>query len=342
MVIRSVQSTFALLLVTVTLLLASFPPVTSYHLSPNDGQADIGAYHVQPGRCADVERRLGRRYTYFWRSSPFYTTFTPDPSSSLVPTAGSGVEQMDATSLCTSDPLLNEGYGAGFDTMRLYLVYSRCLFGTNEMRVLCGTIDDKGKPMNSYFNLVQAGCPQGTRCKNLCATMRDPKLTSPYAAKQVQLAQCMDEKQWEKLTDMYKPKPATLGMPATPPPSHLDPQVVDKVPAKDPTQDQTKPDQDGTIAGQVLSPTSAGQSEPGHTTGHLQLDPKQPPSPPTQHDQPNTDQDANGAKDSKDPPQKAPTAMGFRRRSLDSSASGRRHQPHGHRSRQVPLDALIP
>ncbi|KAJ9476637.1 hypothetical protein PHBOTO_000298 [Pseudozyma hubeiensis] len=342
MITRFAQPTFALSLVTVILLLASSPLVTSYHLSPDDGQADIGAYHVQAGRCADVERRLGRRYTYFWRSSPFYTTFTPDPSSSLVPTAGSGVEQMDATSLCTSDPLLNEGYGAGFDKMRLYLVYSRCLFGTNEMRVLCGTIDDKGKPMNSYFNLVQANCPQGARCKNLCATMRDPKLTSPYAAKQVQLAQCMDEKQWEKLTEMYKPKPATPGVLAAPRPSHLDPQIVDKVPTKDPTQDQTKPDQDGIIAGQVLSPTSAGQSKPGHTTGHLQLDPKQPPTPPTQHEQPKADQDANGAKDNKDPPQKALTAMGFRRRSLDSSASGRRHQPHGHRSSQVPVDAVTP
>ncbi|SPO20218.1 uncharacterized protein UTRI_00611_B [Ustilago trichophora] len=257
-------------------LLAS-SSVMSYKLSPVDGQADIGAYHVQPGRCADVEKHLGRKvYENFFHSSPFQTSFTPTDPESYNPNpppshgihpdvngAGSGVESMDATSLCSFNPKLTEGYGGGFDKMKLYLVYSRCLYGTEQMRVLCGSTDGKGKP-DKIANLVQAGCPTGTKCKNLCATMRDPSLTSQYAAPQVQLAQCMELDFWQKLTDMYKPK-----APGQPDPPNgkgngdkSDPKVVDKAP-KEPTKDQTHPDQDGTIPGKVLN-TGTGANQPAN------------------------------------------------------------------------------
>ena len=172
---------------------------------------------------------------------------------------------MDATSLCAFNPELTEGYGGGFDSMRLYLVYARCIYGTDEMRVLCGTTNGQGVPGNLY-NLVSATCPQGTKCKNLCATMRDPHLTSPYAAKQVQLAQCMPLAQWQHLTDMYKPKPQPEFHPASArtdagkggKTDKIDPKVVDKPPQANPTKDQTKVDKDGTIAGKVLDPKTAG------------------------------------------------------------------------------------
>ncbi|KAJ1030146.1 hypothetical protein NDA16_001058 [Ustilago loliicola] len=200
------------------LLLAASTRVLSYKLSPDDGQADIGAYHVQPGRCTGVERRLGRtKYNYFFYSDPFLTSFSPGPSSysatssdSTPPSpgdadgAGSGIEQMDATSLCAFNPELTEGYGGGFDEMELYLVYSRCLYGTDSMRVLCGTTDGRGKPTNTY-NLVQATSPSGGKDK--------------------------------------------------------DPKVVAKLPKGDPTKDQTHVDNDGTIAGEVLTPTAAGGSD---------------------------------------------------------------------------------
>ncbi len=147
-----------------------------------------------------MERQLGRtRYDYFFRQSPFQTTFSSilpadngitsslplvlfsaaytRPRCSGRSCAGSGVEQLDATSLCAFNPALTEGYGGGFDKMKLYLVYSRCIYGTNEMRVLCGQTDANGKPTR-ILNVVQASCPQGTKCKNLCATMKDPSLTS--------------------------------------------------------------------------------------------------------------------------------------------------------------------
>lgn len=283
------------------LLLAATTTVLAYKLSPDDGQADIGAYHVQPGRCAGVERRLGRtKYDYFFHSDPFLTSFSPSPSSpsSSPPStksppssdtdgAGSGIEQMDATSLCAFNPELTEGYGGGFDKMKLYLVYSRCLYGTDSMRVLCGTTDGRGKPTNIY-NLVQASCPQGTKCKNLCATMQDPSLTSPFAAKQVQLAQCMPTPQWQKLTDMYKPKtpPPTLAGAGKDKEGKTDPKVVDKPPQGDPTKDQTHVNKDGTIPGKVL-PAAAAPAQPKTPPKEQQKPaPVQPQTPPKEQQKP--------------------------------------------------------
>ncbi|CBQ67951.1 conserved hypothetical protein [Sporisorium reilianum SRZ2] len=375
-----------LLYITVLVMLVS-PRVLGYKLSPVDGQADIGAYHVQPGRCAGVESRLRTKYRYFFGASPFHTTFDqivhPDPTVSSSAGSGTNVEQMDATALCAFNPLLTEGYGGGFDSLNFYLVYSRCIYGTDEMRVLCGTTDGKGVPIDSYFNLIQAKCPQGTRCKNLCASMTDPKLTSPYAAKQVQLAQCMPDAQWQHLTDMYRPKtdsgPAGGKQPEKPEATNVpkvDPTVVDKPPAN-PTKDETKPAKDGTIAGKVLpAPADAkkddaakpaeppkqpapapapatGKDDAAHTTGHFQISPivilmpqpqlnppkegDKPPAQPAKAEPPKAadpkaadpkpaDPKAAGPDAGKDdgklPPQKAPTAMGFRKRSL---SSGFRH-----------------
>ncbi|KAJ1028882.1 hypothetical protein NDA18_000808 [Ustilago nuda] len=244
--------------------------VLSYKLSSDDGQADIGAYHVQPGRCASVERRLGRtKYDYFFHSDPTITSFTPGTPSNPSPPpppsngeAGSGIEQMDATALCSFNPELTQGYGGGFDEMKLYLVYSRCLYGTETMRVLCGTTNAHGKPIASY-NVVQATCPAGTKCKNFCATMQNPSLTSPFAAKQVQLAQCLSIDQWQKLTDMYKPKSPPSLSNAAPggggnrADAKVDPKVVEKVPEGDPTKDPMHVDKDGTIAGKVFFPAHA-------------------------------------------------------------------------------------
>lgn len=354
--------------------------VMSYMLSPIDGQADIGAYHVQPGRCADVEKHLGRKVYENFFHSPFQTSFTPmgpesyDPnpprSSGTHPDvngAGSGVEAMDATSLCSFNPELTEGYGGGFDKMKLYLVYSRCLYGTEQMRVLCGSTDGKGKP-DKIANLVQAGCPTGTRCKNLCATMRDPSLTSQYAVPQVQLAQCMELDYWQKLTDMYKPK-----APGQPGPRNgkgsgdkSDPKVVDKTP-KEPTKDQPHPDQDGTIPGKVLNPgTGANQPSNPPKEPNTQHGPKAstPPKPeaPNPHPVPQPQNPlhiighlvgAGGFSDlklgqpqpaqpkpepkqpeqaqpDKLPPQKAPTEMGFRKRHLQKDGS-LSHSHHRHR-----------
>ncbi|TKY90767.1 hypothetical protein EX895_000765 [Sporisorium graminicola] len=371
--------------------------VSAYKLSTVDGQADIGAYHVQPGRCAGVEQRLRARYRYFFGASPFHTAF--DQLTHPAPSSNS--DQMDATALCAFNPLLTEGYGGGFDNMNFYLVYSRCIYGTDEMRVLCGTTDGKGVPIDSYFNLIQARCPRGMKCKNLCASMVRPELTSPFAAKQVQLAQCMAESQWQTLTDMYRPQnasapaspaPASSGNPAKPKaaakPSKVDPTVVDKPPVTNPTKDQTHTAKDGTIPGKVLPPDAAatgddaakpnpppkapappaasspatpdaGQAAPHHSTDHLQtsplviLLPQQPqtkpppppapksddkPAPPTAADPHPADpkpadskkadpKDGAGTKDEQGrlPLQKAPTSMGFRKRSL-RGGSRRRHR----------------
>lgn len=238
---------------------------SSYKLSQEDGSADIGAYHVQPGRCANVERRLGRtRYDYFFRENPYRMTFLSDTiSSSAVPppstnggagsvvpapgktggagsvvppsgkTGGAGTpsssagtsgddtafEEMDATSLCAYNPDLTEGYSGNYEDQKPYLVYSRCLYGTNDMKALCGTTDAEGRPTR-IINPVQATCPQGTKCKNLCATMTDRLLTSPYAAQQVQLAQCFPMPMWQKLTDMYRPRPATQAPTVPADPAH--------------------------------------------------------------------------------------------------------------------------
>lgn len=347
MLARLWQSSVTSLVPLLLRLLLAPSYITAYHLSPTDGQADIGAYHVQPGRCAGVERRLGKaRYSYFFGPSPFQTTFSADSSSSSQD-AGLGIEQMDSTSLCAFDPELTEGYGAGFDNMRFYLVYSRCIYGTNEMRALCGTTDGKGKPIDKIFNLVQATCPRGTRCKNLCATMHDPTLTSPYAAKQVQLAQCMPEQQWQFLTDMYRPKSALtkpaaqMSAPQAANPhsaqtdGRLDPTVVDKVPASNPHHDQTHTDQDGTIAGKVLPLAAAGRPAGPYTTGHLQLPPNAKPntpkqavdsSPPSSPAQSPAEPDAPGDEATRQT-QKAPTPMGFRKRSVPfSSGFLRRHR----------------
>ncbi|SNX81871.1 uncharacterized protein MEPE_00576 [Melanopsichium pennsylvanicum] len=350
-------------------LLTASSTVLTYELSPVDGQADIGAHHVQPGRCAGVERRLGRRtYGDFFRPSPFKTTFSSISSSiSGVDDAGSGIEAMDSTSLCSFNPRLTEGYGAGFSNIASYLIYSRCLYGTNYMRVICGTSDGNGKPKEEIPNLVvEAQCPSGTKCKNFCATMVDPSLASPYAAKQVQLAQCLPIPQWEKLTDMYKPKPRwfnydsllkikTGGGVGS---AGGDPKVVDKVPEGDPAKDPTQTDKDGTIAGKVLisgasdaKPESKKQpkskTDTGmHTTTHLSEGLTFPGSVhmPTGN-KPNDPIEQQQKQDQKDklPPQKALTDMGFRKRTLQydlssSSGSGTRGFIHSFHTGQMKHD----
>ena len=318
------------------LLLSLLSPSSAYKLS-SDGQADIGAYHVQPGRCSGVETRLGHQnYLNFFRTSPFHTTFTQiltDPSTSL------DIDAMDATSLCAFNPSLTEGYGGGFDELKLYLVYSRCIYGTNEMRVLCGAVDASGKPLNQYANLIQATCPTGTRCKNLCATMRDPSLTSKYAAKQVQLAQCIDQTAWQRLTDLYRPnaKPvllsagdAALVTPITNANLIGDPESVT---GRSKAEEEKKPD-DPKKPNAMPKPNPAPPATAGGGGGHrgpshlqistLQLaqSPANKPAQPAPKD--NTVKPAspavNPAPAAQQPPklvvQKAPTEMGFRKRSL--------------------------
>lgn len=347
-------------------LLVFLTRVAAYKLSPDDGQADIGAYHVQPGRCAGVEQRLGRtKYDHFFRSSPSHTTFSiappsDDGGSSGVPAsdldwAGSGVEQMDATSLCAFNPELTQGYGGGFDKMQLYLEYSRCIYGTNEMRALCGTTDENGKPSHNV-NVVQANCPQGTKCKNLCATMKDPSLTSPYAAKQVQLAQCMPMDQWQKLTDMYKPKPVSGPKPdphwisyasLVKPPSVND-RVVTKKPIRDPRWDPLHVDNDGTNTGKKPAPSPAGNAPPkdpqpvrtpGSSVGRVIADPgPDPKQAPGTEPAPAPKGDvaaqspvpAGLAQEHPREHQKAPTPMGFRKRALQQGSSRRTHHLHRH------------
>jgi len=346
-------------------VLISLTRAVAYRLSPDDGQADIGAYHVQPGRCANVERSLGRtKYDHFFRSSPSHTTFSTAPpsdeggSSGVRATdldgAGSGVEQMDATSLCAFNPELTQGYGGEFDKYQLYLVYSRCIYGTNEMRVLCGTTDENGKPTH-IVNVVQATCPQGTKCKNLCATMKDPSLTSPYAAKQVQLAQCMPMDQWQKLTDMYKPKPVSEPKPdpgwisyaALVKPPSVNDNVIAKKPMRNPRWDPTHADNDGANASKKPAPAPPGNalpkdphpvSTPGSSVGRVIADPGPDSKGPATEPAPAPKGDvaaqspvpAGLAQEHPREHQKAPTPMGFRKRALQQGLSRRTHHHHRH------------
>lgn len=377
-------------LISLFALLFASASVLAYKLSPSDGQAVIGAYHVQPGRCADVERRLGRAtYAAFLRTTPFHTSFaelfSPNPAiprSDLNPDAdssvsGVGVEQMDATSLCAFNPALTEGYGGGFDKMKLYLVYSRCIYGSDEMRGLCGVTNAAGKP-SGLSNLVQAACPSGTKCKNLCATMVNPSLTSPYAAKQVQLAQCMPMDQWQKLTDMYRPKsPGSTKPQAADVHAHqgkVDPIVVENALPKTPATDPTPMVTDGTIPGLILQPAAAGtlgsQNAPVAPPKENQAQPKGASKPADSHQQdpltgipiavdPQTLSAAEGEfgplaantsssshpttgaipaseapgeqpsqKQQQPEHQKAPTEMGFRKRSLRRRQAS--HSPYSH------------
>lgn len=245
--------TMKLFVVPVTVVLACLCNAAAYKLDAEDGQAEIGAYHIQPGRCAGVEQRLGHtKYSQYYHWSPFHTSFTELGY-------GNDVEQMDSTALCANNPALTQGYGGGFDKMRIYLVYGRCVYGTQDMKVMCGTITEQGRPSHNILNVVQASCPAGTRCKNLCATMQDPSLTSKFAVKQVQLAQCMPIPQWKKLTEMYRPKaspvPAAYQVAAAGS-QKIDPKVVDKAPAGNPTVDPVHVDKDGTIPGRVVSPST--------------------------------------------------------------------------------------
>ncbi|GAK62117.1 uncharacterized protein PAN0_001d0314 [Moesziomyces antarcticus] len=242
-----------LFVVPVTVVLACLCNAAAYKHDAEDGQAEIGAYHIQPGRCAGVEQRLGHtKYSQYYHWSPFHTSFTELGY-------GNDVEQMDSTALCANNPALTQGYGGGFDKMRIYLVYGRCVYGTQDMKVMCGTITEQGRPSHNILNVVQASCPAGTRCKNLCATMQDPSLTSKFAVKQVQLAQCMPIPQWKKLTEMYRPKaspvPAAYQVAAAGS-QKIDPKVVDKAPAGNPTVDPVHVDKDGTIPGRVVSPST--------------------------------------------------------------------------------------
>lgn len=176
------------LLVASILLLSTLGFVSAYKLSPIDGTADIGAYHVQPGRCANVERTLRRRYYYFFRES---IPHMPTP-------------QMDSTALCADDPMLTQGYSGDFQD-KPYLMYARCLYGRNTIRALCGTTDRSGKPTH-IVSPIEAACPKYTRCKNLCATKVSKALATAYEPAQVQLAQCMPLATWDRLTALYAPQ----------------------------------------------------------------------------------------------------------------------------------------
>ncbi|PWY98796.1 hypothetical protein BCV70DRAFT_27891 [Testicularia cyperi] len=168
--------------------------ISAYDLD-KDGTASIGAYYVQPGRCAGVEKTLRWRYRYFFR---------PNIPETVYP-GKLDINDMDSTFLCSWDPQLTEGYGGSFDGENPYLLYARCHRGTNEVVALCDTIDDKGKP-SKIVSPVKATCPAGTRCKNFCATMQDPSKANRYAAQQVQLTQCLPDAEWSELTDKYRPK----------------------------------------------------------------------------------------------------------------------------------------
>lgn len=171
----------------VAILLSAICFANAYNLSETDGTANIGAYHVQPGRCANVERTLRRRYYYFFRQS---IPHMPTP-------------QMDSTALCADDPMLTEGYSGDFQD-KPYLMYARCLYGRNTIRALCGTTDRSGKP-TQIVSPVEAACPKYTRCKNLCATKVNNGLATAYEPAQVQLAQCMPFATWDRLTQLYAP-----------------------------------------------------------------------------------------------------------------------------------------
>lgn len=184
----SAQMHFRQLLLAIFCLIAGSSSVEAYNLSPETGTADIGAYHVQPGRCENIERTLRRRYYYFFRQS---IPRMPTP-------------QMDSTALCADDPTLTQGYSGNFQD-KPYLVYARCLYGRNAIRALCGTTDQTGKP-TQIVSPIEAACPKYTRCKNLCATKVNNDQATIYEPAQVQLAQCMPIDMWTRLTQLYAPQ----------------------------------------------------------------------------------------------------------------------------------------
>lgn len=277
-------------LVLPLLLLVS--PGLTYKLSPTTGRASVGAYDIQPGRCSLIERSLGHSLYGL-----FFTPAIPTPFPATSP-----VSDLDSTSLCAFNPSLTQGYGSGFNDLQLYLVYARCLYGTNDMRVICGTADGRGKPTGQYWSVVQATCPRGTRCKNLCATKERPDLTSKWAKDQVQLAQCVEERVWEGLTDMYRPRAGS-------------PQNAGKV--------------DGRERGKVSDtiapsapPTARGEGEAAEG-GFASLSRLQLPTSPANAPE--------GQEAGQETAQEAPTPKGFRKRSLGKSgARGHVHRSRGH------------
>ncbi|KAI3487998.1 hypothetical protein L1887_48081 [Cichorium endivia] len=101
--------TMKLFVVPATVVLACLCKAAAYKLDAEDGQAEIGAYHIQPGRCAGVEQRP--------RPHQVQPVLPLESVPHIVHELGYGndVEQMDSTALCANNPALTEGYGGGFD-----------------------------------------------------------------------------------------------------------------------------------------------------------------------------------------------------------------------------------